>query len=137
MRAEIARKQKDAETRQALTQGTVLPATPPQTSLDSLALDTVASDELRKYKAQLQDQESKWRTAFERAMKENEQLRTRGSEALIIAQLREQYESCLREKNELQEKVKIYEKVLHDAPSSGSKSLEQAYIELRDEYKVK
>jgi hypothetical protein len=105
--------------------------------MDSSALDAISSEELKRFKQQLQEQESKWRTAFERAMKENEQLRARSSETALITQLREQNETCTREKNELVEKLKIYEKVLHDSSSSGgSKSLEQSYIELRDEYRV-
>ena len=91
-------------------------------------------------KYQSQEQENKWKLAFEKVVKENEQLRTRAGDAILVAQLRERYESCLKEKNELQEKIKIYDKVLRESSTSsshlGQRSLEQAYIELRDEYKV-
>lgn len=129
------KKQKDVEAKQTLSHGSNVSA--PNTAIDSATMDVTTVEELRQFKQQLQDQESKWRSAFERAMKENEQLRARSNEAALIAQLREQNESCTREKNELIEKLKIYEKVLHDSSSSsGSKSLEQSYIELRDEYRV-
>lgn len=134
MRTEIVRKQKDADTKQALSNNSAFPS---PASFENQSIDSMNSDDIQRFKTQLQEQENKWRLAFERAVKENEQLRTRANETVIISQLREQYESCLKDKNELQEKLKIYEKVLRESSSaSGGKSLEQSYIELRDEYKV-
>ena len=43
-------------------------------------------------KASLAEQEAKWRKAFEKVVKENELLRTRGGEAMLAAQWRERYE---------------------------------------------
>lgn len=86
-------------------------------------------------KRQLSDQEAKWRQAYEKIVKENELLRTRGSEAMLAAQWRERYEACIREKDDLSEKLKVYTKGASSANGGEEKSMEQAFIELKDEYK--
>ena len=43
-------------------------------------------------KAQLSEQETKWRKAYEKVVKENELLRTRGGETVLAVQWRERYE---------------------------------------------
>ena len=108
---------------------------------------------------------NKWKSAYEKAVKDNEQLKTRGGDVLILAQWKERYETCLAEKEELSEKLKIYGRMSsvptvsfaaasgHHGHSSGtgtgshfgqgsgvsdgSKSIEQLYIDLRDEYRVR
>ena len=109
-------------------------------------------DELARIKNQLGDQDAKWRQAYEKVVKENELLKTRGSEAILAAQWRERYEACLRDKDDLAEKLKIYSNMFSSGKggegnvvggvggggggsSVGGKPLEQMYIELRDEYK--
>jgi hypothetical protein len=106
---------------------------------------------------------SKWKTAYERVVKENEQLKTRGGDVLVLQQWKQRYEACLQEKEDLLEKLKIYAK-MNSHSSSGSlvngahgsrhsnnnehpavhgahsmtdgKPIEQLYIDLKDEYKV-
>ena len=55
-------------------------------------LDSGNSSELQRLKSQLSELELKWRKAYEKVVKENELLRTRGGEAMLAVQWRERYE---------------------------------------------
>ena len=68
------------------------------------------------------------------AVKENELLRNRGNETLLATQWRERFETCVKERDEMHEKLKVYMKC-NDGSASG-KSIEQAYLDLKEEYKV-
>jgi hypothetical protein len=81
----------------------------------------------------LQEQDTKWRTAYEKVVKENELLRNRGSETLLATQWRERYESCVKDKEDLTEKLRVY--MRQNEGGSGGKSIEQAYFDLKEEYK--
>jgi hypothetical protein len=67
-------------------------------------------------------------------VRENEVLRHSGGEAMLAAQWRERFESVSKEKLDLIDKLKIYER----GASGGvnGKPIEEAYNELRDEHKV-
>lgn len=54
------------------------------------------SSEFHRLKAQLSEQETKWRKAYEKVVKENELLRTRGGETVLAVQWRERYEVRVR-----------------------------------------
>eukprot|EP01035_Chromulina_nebulosa_P017343 gene17343-22889_t len=129
VRSEISRKQKDSGNKLSLT------SSPISSSSAISELDISNIEDINKLRLQYQEQELKWKSAFEKVVRENEQLRTRGNDIQIAIQLRERYEQCLKEKNELEEKIKVYDKLLRDNSGSGGKSFEQLYIELRDEYK--
>jgi hypothetical protein len=153
VRTEIARKNKDAETKLAAAQRTQsgTPASASSSSgnggtltsqlekslTDGTLGDATNIDELHRLKAQLTEQESKWRQAYEKVVKENELLRTRGGEAMLATQWRERYEACQREKDDLAEKLKLHMKspMRGEGSNFGQKSIEQAYAELREEYK--
>ena len=72
----------------------------------------IVMDERQRMKSQLAEQELKWRQAYEKVIKENEILRTRGGEAVLATQWRERYEVCLKEKEDLSEMLKIHMKNL-------------------------
>jgi hypothetical protein len=65
-------------------------------------------DELQRLKAQLAAQELKWKTAYEKVTKENELLRSRGSDTMVATQWRERYESCIKDRDELTENLRIF-----------------------------
>lgn len=103
-------------------------------------------DELQRLKTQLAAQEQKWKSAYEKVSKENELLRSRGSDTMVASQWRERYEACVKDRDELTEKLKIFasshsssaDKSLAPSPNGNvdeNKSLAQSYMELRDEYK--
>lgn len=127
VRMEIIRKQKDTENKI------------PSSVVHPSSSDTITSNDHMLYNdnQKFKELEEKWKIAYERVVSENEHLRTRGGEAALIMQLREQYEVCLKEKNDLDEKLKLFEKLLQGTNNSqAQKTLEQSYLELREEYKV-
>ena len=152
VKAEIALKQKDAELKHS-SASTLSPVS----SKDRLEggknggggggdadVSTYIS-ELKRVKAALSEQEGKWKAAYEKVVRENELLKARGGEALLAVQWRERYENCVRERNDLSEKLSIYTKVELSELSMGSgeamspgpstKSIAEAYLDLRDEYR--
>ena len=92
-------------------------------------------DEINRLQNLLNEQELKWKTAYEKVVKDNEILRNRGTEALLATQWRERYETCLKERDELSEKLKVYMMKTEGSGLNG-KSVEQVYLDLKEEYKV-
>lgn len=83
---------------------------------------------------------------------ENEQLRTRG-ETNLAAQWRDRYENCCQEKEELVEEIKMLQACSRSSENEGTSSvpslltghlmspndsfsIERAYMQLKEEYKV-
>jgi hypothetical protein len=120
--------------------GSMLPSLMEKSLTDGTLGDAINMDELQRLKHQLSEQDAKWRQAYEKVVKENELLRTRGGEAVLATQWRERYESVLREKDDLAEKLKIHTSMEArtggaDGPFGPGKTIEQAYADLRDEYR--
>lgn len=166
VRTEIAKKQKDAEARQAVLAGSSLasntgsssPALPRagsnynsglsgplERALTLGSIDNPASngseggaqhshsDEVARLQATLAEQELKWKKMYEALAKENEVLRSKGGESLLATQWRGRYEACMKEKEELVERLEQYTSWTNAVNASG-KSIEQAYIELQEEF---
>jgi hypothetical protein len=161
VRTEIAKKQKDAETRQAVLNGSAAtsagsnsPAVPQSAVYGSalsgpleraMTLGTIdnhaqmgegsvhAGDEIARLQATLAEQELKWKKLYETVAKENEVLRSKGGESLLATQWRNRYEGCMKEKEELLEKLDMYSSWTNAVNNSG-KSMEQAYIELQEDF---
>ena len=128
VRAEIARKQTSEDRLR-------------QTPLSESFIDG-SSDSVSKYKeenqrltAQLASIESKWKLAFEKVVRDNEVMRHGGSEAMLAAQWRDRYEQTVKEKYDLQERLRIYERGVQG--DFNGKSLEEAYNDLKDDHKVR
>jgi hypothetical protein len=140
VKMEIALKQKDVDVKKASNiRSTEITSNNSDNSEEYI-------DELQRLKAQLAAQELKWKTAYEKVTKENELLRSRGSDTMVATQWRERYESCIKDRDELTEKLRIFtssssnssDKLSAPSPNGNvdeNKSLAQSYIELRDEYK--
>lgn len=92
-------------------------------------------NDLQRLKVQLQEQEVKWRHACEKLAKENELLKTKGAESVVAGQWRVRYENCLREKEEIAQKLSLYTQLSAEVTSDG-RTIEQIYIELQEEFKV-
>ncbi len=153
MRTEIARKQKDAENKQALISGSSLANSGSSAPLSDRARQTGHDmyestgestsssnsssmiDEVNRLKEQLDAQDSKWRVEYEKLAKENEALRSKGGEAVLAAQWRVRYESCFREKEDLSAKLRHYATASEELSASGV-SPEHAYVELHEQFKV-
>lgn len=157
VRTEIAKKQKDAETRQAVLNGATSTSSnsptgvgytsgsgltgPLERALTQGAQDhsngasAGATDEVSRLRATLAEQEAKWRQSYETIARENEVLRSKGGESLLATQWRGRYEACMKEKEELAEKLTTYGQWTSNVTSSG-KSMDQAYIELQEEFRA-
>jgi hypothetical protein len=134
VRTEIARKQKDAEFKHS-QQGYL-----GITARESLG--SVRGGESSGTTLSLEDkrrtEEDKWKAAYEKVTRENEVLRSQSGEALLANQWRERYEACLREKESLNEKLKVLLKSSDNKIGQGAakgKSLEQAYLDALEESK--
>jgi len=139
VRTEIARKQKDAETRQSIINGASIsppilssPSTAKESNQDSStsnmnngahgALSTDISflnEEIQRMKTAYSEQESLWRLSYDKVLKENEVLRTKGGETLLAMQWRNRYESCLKEKDDLVEKLKAFNEAGYSSSSKN------------------
>lgn len=137
LRSEIARKQKDEESRQAMMRSAISPGLGISSSIMGRTNKTLASDhESSKDRdpSMCQDAEGKWRIAYEKAVRENESLRNRTGDTVLTSQWRDRYDILLRERDDLHDKLRVYAKL---EESGTTKSIEQAYFDLRDEYKVR
>ena len=146
VRTEIARKQRDAEMRHNAA-GVASPS--PSSSLSdrtglgvgiggSAASSSSSRDEVHQIRTQMNEQDTKWRAAYEKIAKENETLRNRGGESVLAAQWRVRYEQSQNEKLELTEKLKYFMQDVGDdgdtgRPSVVGKSPEQVFLELKSE----
>lgn len=125
VKSEIARKQSTEETRHRVASPIKAAESGVESEVDKYR------DESSRLQAQLATVENKWKLAYEKVIRENETLRHSGGEAMLAAQWRERFEATSKEKYELQEKLKIYDK----GGGLGGKTLEEAYNELKDSHR--
>lgn len=104
-------------------------------SQGSLTHANIYQSDTEKLRIELQEKENRWRMACEKLTKELETLKTKGAESVVAAQWRQRYESCLRDKEEMQAKLSLYTHLSSEVLENGQ-SVEQLYIELQEEYKV-
>jgi hypothetical protein len=116
--------------------GTLPSALEKALSLGNLISTTMAEqNEITKLHTMFQEKEEKWKTAYEKVVKDYEQLRIKGEESVVASQWRIRYENCLRDKEEIQAKLSMHTQLSSEVNDMG-KSLEQLHIELQHEYKV-
>lgn len=148
VKVEISKKQHDSDPKQQLMS--------PSTSTTEHSLIHDSTPESNEYENELI---KGYRKAYERVTRENEQLRTQSGDSMLLKKWQERYEEIMKEKEDLVSKLKIFTRsnesniVLNNkfntnnhnhvnSPSSSNgvsnkKTLEQSYIELKDEYKVR
>ena len=102
VRAEVAKKQADATVR-ALHSNSV------QTTRMRIEGQDIESElaqaktdhaRLTALRAEMAEQESRWKESYDLLLAENEKLKSSGAEALLAAQWRHRYEACLKEKED-------------------------------------
>mmetsp|Transcript_15133 Transcript_15133/g.20613 ORF Transcript_15133/g.20613 Transcript_15133/m.20613 type:complete len:494 (-) Transcript_15133:498-1979(-) len=102
VRAEVARKQADATVR-ALQSSNV------QTTKRRIEGEDLESElaqartdhaQLASLRTEMAEQEAHWKQAYDTLLAENNSLKSSGAEALLAAQWRHRYETCLREKED-------------------------------------
>jgi hypothetical protein len=64
------------------------------------------NSELERVKAEFAAQEVHWKEAYDVLLHENQALKSSGSDALLASQWRHRYEACLKEKGELESRLK-------------------------------
>jgi hypothetical protein len=104
-------------------------------SSSSSGAAATSGDELSRLRAAVAEQEAKWRQSFETIARENEILRSKGGESLLATQWRGRYEACMKEKEDLAERLATYGLWTSSVTASG-KSMDQAYIELQEEFRT-
>lgn len=93
-------------------------------------------DEVQRLKTTLHEQELKWKNAYEKLAKETEILKTKGAESVVATQWRTRYETCLKDKEDLAQKLDLFIQLSNEVTSSG-KTAEQLYMDMHEEYKVR
>eukprot|EP00536_Pseudo-nitzschia_multiseries_P015978 jgi/Psemu1/247213/estExt_Genewise1.C_9900018 len=63
--------------------------------------------QLERMRAEAARQEDQWKEAYDMLLKENEALKSSGSEAMLASQWRQRYEACLKEKEEAVNKLQL------------------------------
>lgn len=142
VRSEVARKQTDATVRAlqgASVQNAVrrIEGQDLQTELDRARHDHAAVSSLR---AELEERESQWKEAYDTLQKENATLRGSGAEALLAAQWRQRYETCLREKDDAEARFDMERKKVESLVDERNKidagKYEAKYRDLKESFRL-
>lgn len=135
VRAEISRKQKDAEI-QKLTTSSV---TKHQERIAGQDLENDLShakdqiQQLNKFKKRMEQEEQSWREQVEKLQRENDSLRGSAGETAMAVQWRERYEHAMKEKETLMQLQKQHSTGLSTDESEEEK-YQQMYNKLKKEY---
>mmetsp|Transcript_2044 Transcript_2044/g.2302 ORF Transcript_2044/g.2302 Transcript_2044/m.2302 type:complete len:342 (-) Transcript_2044:564-1589(-) len=142
VRAEVARKQADATVR-ALQNNNVQTAQrhiEGQDIASELAQARTDHEQLSLLKAEMAEQEAHWKSAYDVLLAENNQLKSSGSEALLAAQWRQRYESCLTEKEKLETALDLEKeksgKNLNLKKKEDSGKYEAKYKDLKESFRL-
>ena len=158
VRVEISAKQKSADLSpspqpSSLTHKKLNNTTTSNTSESTYPSSTLPTSSSAEQLSEL----TKWIQAYEKLARENETLRTQSGDALLVKKLQQRCEEMLREKEDLQAKLKLFTRINEtqtkligtgggsggsgqvngttNGQGSARKTLEQTYIELKDEHK--
>lgn len=142
VRAEVARKQADATVR-ALQSNNVQSAQrhiEGQDIASELAQARTDHKQLAALKTEMAEQEAHWKSAYDLILAENNQLKSSGSEALLAAQWRQRYETCLGEKEKLETSLAVQKEktgnnlMLRKKEDSGK--YEAKYKDLKESFRL-
>lgn len=102
VRAEVAKKQADATVRALHTNSvqTTRMRIEGQDIESELAQAKTDHARLTALRSEMAEQESRWKESYDLLLAENEKLKSSGAEALLAAQWRHRYETCLKEKDD-------------------------------------
>jgi hypothetical protein len=88
---------------------------------------------LERLKAEMSRQEAQWKEAYDVLMAENTTLKSSGSEALLASQWRQRYETCLKEKDEIENKLKTESQKKENADAG---KYEVKYRDLKESFRL-
>ena len=151
VRAELARKQADAQIRDLQSNHVQSAARRIETgdggggggstnrteaagsSSSSSSASGQQQQQLERLKAELAAQEAHWKEAYELLLAENNALKSKGSEALLASQWRQRYENCSKEKADLEAKLN---NALSKAEESEAAKFEAKYKDLKESFRL-
>ena len=99
-------------------------------STENSKLDVSEADRLR---AEMAEQEAHWKEAYDVLMAENTVLKSSGSEAMLASQWRQRYDTVLKEKEDIENKLKM-ELQKKEAFESGK--YEMKYRDLKESFRL-
>lgn len=97
--------------------------------------DTARSEnsKLERMRSEMVRQEAQWKEAYDVLLAENNALKSSGSEAMLASQWRQRYETCLKEKEEAENRLKT-EKEKSETIDSGK--YEMKYRDLKESFRL-
>lgn len=142
VRSEVARKQADATVR-ALHSSNVQTT---RRRIEGQDLETELAQartdhaQLAALRSEMAEQEARWKDAYDTLMAENTRLKSSGAEALLAAQWRQRYETCLREKEDIEtqfamEKEKA-ESLSEQRRRADAGKYEMKYRDLKESFRL-
>ncbi|CAB9523809.1 expressed unknown protein [Seminavis robusta] len=142
VRSELSRKQQDAHIKE-LQSNHVQTA---QRRIEGQDLDQQLEQarsergELNKLKAEMAENEANWKEAYDVLLAENNALKSSGSEALLAAQWRQRYETCLEEKEtakaQLQTALHKQTQELEERGKADAGKYEMKYRDLKESFRL-
>lgn len=88
--------------------------------------------QLERMRLEMAKQEAQWKEAYSILLKENEALKSSGSEALLASQWRQRYEVCLKEKEEAVNRAKMAEQ----RSNTDEGKYELKYRDLKESFRL-
>mmetsp|Transcript_26912 Transcript_26912/g.57230 ORF Transcript_26912/g.57230 Transcript_26912/m.57230 type:complete len:324 (+) Transcript_26912:324-1295(+) len=142
VRAEVAKKQADATVR-AMHASSVQSTRMRIEGRDvesELAQAKTDHAKLAALRAEAAEQESRWKESYDLLLAENEKLKSSGAEALLAAQWRHRYESCLKEKEDAitnwnMEKEKVAD-LQDERKKADAGKYESKYRDLKESFRL-
>jgi hypothetical protein len=131
VRSELARKQADSQIKD-LQNNQIQRATQLVTGQKAQKeIDKIRSLEMQieKIKADVATKEAEWKESLISLVAENKALKSSGSEALLASQWRQRYETCLKDKEELESRLKSTQSI-----PGGDDKYEEKYRDLKGRY---
>ena len=120
-KSELARKQAETQIRD-------LQSRKVESATKRVEVDSERSS-IDRLKAELVAQEAEWKQSYETLLKENQALKSAGSEAMLASQWRHRYEQALKEKEDLKTK-------LQSNPENDNGAYEQKYRDLKESFRL-
>lgn len=90
--------------------------------------------QLERMRAEIAKQEAQWKESYDVLLKENEALKSSGSEALLASQWRQRYDVCMNEKEEAVNKLKMAEQRSNNSANEGK--YEMKYRDLKESFRL-
>ncbi len=137
VKSEMARKQADAQIRdlQSNNVESAKRRIEGQESSSEKDSDTTRSENsrLERMRLEMTRQEAQWKEAYDVLVAENNALKSSGSEAMLASQWRQRYETCLKEKEETEKKLKV-DRESSETAEAGK--YEMKYRDLKESFRL-